>query len=84
MTRQDIENKVSELAVKNLYPGRHLKIEPNDDLEDKHGMDSLDHLQMVMDVEKEYDVTITEAEAERCHTVSDFANIVKAKLNERQ
>lgn len=42
------------------------------------GMDSLDIIEMVMAAEEEFEITISDAEAERCATVQSVIDLVKS------
>ena len=44
------------------------------------GADSLDHVELVMAIEEEFEICIFEEDAERISTVGDLIDCVKAKL----
>lgn len=44
------------------------------------GADSLDHVELVMAIEEEFEICIFEEDAERINTVGDLIDCVKAKL----
>lgn len=82
-TREEICRKVTAIAADTLYPGKESNIKPEDNLRDEHGADSLDQVDMVMKLEKEYQITIPDVELERLRTVSDFTRLVETKLKEK-
>lgn len=84
MTHEEIENRVTSIAKEILYPDKKIDINPNDNLRDEHGADSLDQVDMTMKLESEFDITIPDVELERLHTISDFTRLVRTKLNEKQ
>ena len=45
------------------------------------GADSLDVVELLMSLEEEYDISISEDEAATISTVGDFVTMVEAKLN---
>lgn len=55
-----------------------LKMEDN--LRDDLWFDSLDCVEAIMDIEKEFDITIPDEEAEKCRIVQDVVEMVESKL----
>ena len=55
-----------------------LKMEDN--LRDDLWFDSLDCVEVIMDVEKVFNLTVPDEEAEKCRTVQDVVELVKSKL----
>ena len=47
------------------------------------GADSLDHVELVMAIEEEFEICIFEEDAERINTVGDLIDCVKAKLGQK-
>ena len=56
---------------------RDADIKPDDVLEGKLGMDSLDKIELVMALEEEFEVMIEDSEAEACVTVADVVVLVE-------
>jgi len=52
-------------------------IEPEDELEGKLGMDSLDKIELVMALEEEFEIMIPDEDAEKCKTVADVVALVE-------
>lgn len=44
------------------------------------GLDSMDSIELIMDLEKQFNITIPDEEAERMKTVGDIANYIEAKM----
>lgn len=63
----------------------NVSIDPNDVFEDSHiendlGADSLDIVEIVMAVEEEFDIEITDEEMESAKTVSDLVDLVNRNV----
>lgn len=56
------------------------KVKMEDDLRDDLQFDSLDCVEAIMDMEKKFDITIQEEEAEKWRKVSDVVSLVESKL----
>lgn len=44
------------------------------------GFDSLDIVELVFDLEDEYEIEITEEEREKIRTVADLVNVIESKM----
>lgn len=53
------------------------EIKPEDELDGKLGMDSLDKIELIMALEAEFEVEIDDADAEACNTVADVVALVE-------
>lgn len=79
MNRQEIEKKVNEILVDKLG------VEPaviNSDAkfeEDLHG-DSLDCVELIMEFENEFGISIKDEDAEQCVTVGQMYDLVEQAL----
>lgn len=60
------------------------KVKMEDNLMDDLRFDSLDCVEVIMDVEKEFDITIPDEEAEKCRIVQDVVEMVESKLKGKQ
>ena len=84
-SREEIESVVAEVVGKLTY-------EPNDDvqmdklLRDDLGLDSIDCVEIVMELEKEFDISIpdNEVDAAAGWTVSELCDYVEERLKERK
>lgn len=59
-----------------------LKMEDN--LRDDLWFDSLDCVEVIMDVEKEFNLTIPDEEAEKCRTVKDVVELVENHVKDKK
>lgn len=80
MTRQEIIETVYAIIVE------HLGIEQSEISLEKSmtndlGADSLDSVELIMDVETKFNIKIEEEEAERISTVGDIVDFVEQTLN---
>lgn len=76
---QDLEAKVIAVIVEKLgVDESEVTLEANftNDL----GADSLDTVELIMELEKAFSITIPDNEAENIATVGDAVNFVKSKL----
>ena len=75
-SKQTIEQRVKNLISDKL--GVDLEKVVNEaELRDHLGADSLDSVDIVMELEKEFDITITDDEAEDLNTVQQHIDIVE-------
>lgn len=76
---QDIEEKVKAIIIDKLgIDESEITLEANftNDL----GADSLDTVELIMELEKEFDIQIPDEDAENIATVGDAINYVNSKL----
>lgn len=76
MSRQEIEQKVNEILVDKLG------IEPSEVKEDATftgdlGGDSLDTVEVIMECEHEFGVSVNDEDAAKCETVKDIYDLVE-------
>jgi acyl carrier protein len=55
---------------------QYAEIQTTQTLADDLGLDSLDLIELVMELEEEFGITIADAEAEACRTVADVTALV--------
>ncbi len=76
MTRQDIEKKVTDILVDKLgVEPEEVKNDAN--FEDDLGGDSLDLAVVVMEIEHEFNIHVSDADAYRAKTVGDICDMVE-------
>ncbi len=75
----DIKAQVTEIIVKKLGVEDSQVTETANFTKDL-GADSLDTVEIIMEFEKEFDVTIEDADAEKIQTVGDVVTYLNAKL----
>ncbi|KKW90465.1 acyl carrier protein [Sphingobium chungbukense] len=66
----DIADRIAELMADQLGADRD-KVTPHAHFIDDLGADSLDVVELVMRIEEEFDISISDADAEKIQTVSD-------------
>jgi acyl carrier protein len=77
----DIKSKVTEIVVRKLGVEESQVTESANFIKDL-GADSLDTVELIMEFEKEFGVTIEDSEAEKIQTVGDVINFLKEKVGE--
>jgi len=81
MERKKIDSKVKELIAQ-FADCEVSIINDNIDLENDLGLDSIDRLELVMNIEKEFNVCVSDDVADNATTVKDFVDMTeKAILN---
>ena len=76
-----MKNKINSIIV-NLT-GYSNKIQPSDKLEEGIGFDSLDRVELIMNIEKEFNIEVSDDEFETLKRVRDIYNLVRYKTNNR-
>ena len=80
MTRSTITKKVNEILCDKL--GVDIKDCKNDaSLADDMGVDSLDFIELVIDIEAELSITLPDGDLEQVKTVGDLLAVIYSKLN---
>ncbi|HXG01215.1 MAG TPA: acyl carrier protein [Bacteroidota bacterium] len=74
----DIEAKVKEIIVNKLGVDE-AQITPQASFTNDLGADSLDTVELVMEFEKAFNLTIPDEDAEKISTVGDAINYIKSK-----
>ncbi|MGB9852256.1 MAG: acyl carrier protein [Candidatus Kapaibacteriota bacterium] len=77
----DIKQKVTEIVVRKLGVEETQVTESANFIKDL-GADSLDTVELIMEFEKEFGITIEDSEAEKIQTVGDVINFLKEKVGE--
>lgn len=76
MNKEEIKNKIKEIIVdKNDVPAE--QVTDNASFEADLGMDSLDRVELMIEVEKEFKISIPDDEAEEACTLNDCVEIVE-------
>lgn len=81
MTREEVALAVVE-AIKKVTMKNDLVINADTDLKNDIGLDSLDTVELLMDLEDNHGVVITNEEAETFRTLDDVVTMVESKLKE--
>lgn len=72
----DIEKRVKEIIVDKLTVDEN-EVTPTAEFSKDLGADSLDTVELIMEFEKEFDITIPDADAEKISTVGDAINYIE-------
>lgn len=75
----DVKQKVTEIIIKKLGVEESQITEAASFTKDL-GADSLDTVELIMEFEKEFDISIEEADAEKIQTVGDVLSYLNSKL----
>ena len=76
----EIASKVVEIIVDKLSVDA-AEVVPTASFANDLGADSLDTVEMIMEFEKEFDITIPDEDAEKIATVKDAIDYIEAKKN---
>jgi len=77
----DVEAKVKEIIVNKLGV-EESQVTPSASFINDLGADSLDTVELIMEFEKTFDVTIEDEEAEKIQTVGDAVTYLQANTSE--
>lgn len=75
----DIKSKVTEIIVKKLGV-EESQITNEANFTKDLGADSLDTVELIMEFEKEFEITIEDSDAEKIQTVGDVITYLEGKL----
>lgn len=76
MNKEEIKNKIKKIIVeKNDIEISDVKDDSN--FQTDLGLDSLDRVELTMALEKEFQVILSDEEAEKALTVNDFTSIIE-------
>lgn len=75
----DIKTKVTEIIVKKLGV-EESQITNEANFTKDLGADSLDTVELIMEFEKEFEITIEDSDAEKIQTVGDVITYLEGKL----
>ena len=80
MEREEVLQKVSDL-IRQVMMAKNLVVQPENNLADDLGMDSMGAVEFVNAVEDEYKISVTEDEMQSIKTVNDAVNLIVGKTN---
>ena len=80
MQKEEIVQKVGDIIAENLGVNRNEVTAGASFIEDLNA-DSLDIVELVMAIEKEFDIEIPDDEAEKISTVQDAVDYIVAHIN---
>ena len=76
MNRQDIEKKVAKILVDKLGVEPE-EVKSDENFEDDLGGDSLDLMLVIMEIEKEFSISVSDEDVEQAKTVADICDMVE-------
>lgn len=79
MNRQEIIEKMTEIIIDKLGVTAE-EVKPEADFEGDLGADSLDMVELIMEVEKEFSISVPDFEAEGIKTVKQAIDLVEEKV----
>ena len=79
-SKDEIVQKVQDIIAESLGVSRN-EVEPSSDFISDLNADSLDIVELVMAIEKEFDIEIPDQEAEKIRTVQDAIDYIVAHVN---
>ena len=75
MSRKEIEEKVKEIVAEKAEC-EISEVNDQTNLEETLGMDSLDRVELLMEMEKEFDIIIPDDDADKVITTKDCVDLV--------
>ena len=83
MGKEQLISKLSDYLRETLRR-KDLQINPEDNLLEKTGLDSMGAIEFIIKLEEEFDISIDDNEAERIQTLNRVAELVLEKLQIKQ
>ena len=74
-----LENKVKQIIISNLQLNENEKITENSSFTEDLGADSLDAVELVMALEEEFDIEISDNDSEKLNTFGDVIKFLTSK-----
>ena len=78
-----VEQKVIDIVCEHLAVGKE-KVTRSTSFVEDIGADSLDIVELVMELEEEFDIQIPDDQAEKIKTVGEAVDYIELKLKEKQ
>lgn len=81
ITRNEIKKKIEGILLYHEWIKQGEEVHEHHSYENDYGMDSLDAIEMIMDIEKEYGISIPDDAVERMDTVARTIDYLHQHLN---
>jgi len=81
--KMDIYNEVKKILIEHLRINEE-QLKPDSKLTDELGADSLDSIDIVMDLEEKFKIEIADEEVQLVKTVNDIVAIVEKKIKAKE
>lgn len=79
MEQQEVFDKLSKIIREKIAPNRQIEITPGVTL-DELGLDSLDRVELIMTVEEEFRICVSDEVTDTIKTVADAMSVIQAAL----
>ncbi len=79
MNSQEIFDKLAKIVREKIAPNREVEISPGVTL-DELGLDSLDRVELIMTIEEEFRICVTDEQADAVKTVGDAIKVIEQAL----
>ena len=82
ITREEIKKKIEEILLDHNWIKQGEVVHERHSYENDYGMDSLDFIEMIMNIEKEYNISIPDDVVTRINTVARTIDYLHRQLND--
>ena len=80
MNREEIRKRIRETLIDHRWIEPRDMVEEESNYSDDFYMDSIDMVDLAINLERDYDIFISDEEAERMDTVKDTIDLIEMKL----
>ena len=80
MNKEEIRKRIRETLIDHRWIEPRVVVEEESSYRDDFAMDSIDIVDLAINLEKDYDISISDEEAERMDTVKDTIDLIEMKL----
>ena len=80
-TRENIKKTIEEILIDRKWIRPTMHVNEQDDYRVDIGMDSLDFVEVIMDLEKEYGISISDEQVEKLTTIGRTIDYIHQQLN---
>ena len=83
MNQSEIYDRLTSIIIEKIAPHKRLDISMQASL-DSLGFDSLDRVELIMMVEEEFSIAISDDSADLIKTIADAVNVIEQSLKSNQ